>query len=312
MRIASPAPTGRRRRRSGGDLADDGQFDRHRRQVVGTHRVAVDRTVVERRHLFGGDHLGGQHQPARITAIGLDRCERAARIPHQRLSGVQRRHDPNRNLAGGDFPAACIPRRRVHRAVAAVASRRRRDPARCAGRTRAGRPPARSDTRRSRTWSGCRRRGRSASSCCSVTSTNRICGSAPTAAAAGVNSTAPIVPTSTGASTSTSTAHRSPRPCRSAASSWRRAIRWRCTVAHIDVETLGVTPVEHVYVRTALRRWRHIDESGVSTEFDVDEFGLVRDLPGPVPPPLTVDRARSASDPDVTGGDRRGRRGAGR
>ena len=51
------------------------------------------------------------------------------------------------------------------------------------------------------------------------------------------------------------------------------------TVAHIDVETLGITPVDHVYVRTAHRRWRHIDESGTSTDFDVDEFGLVRDLP---------------------------------
>ncbi len=64
------------------------------------------------------------------------------------------------------------------------------------------------------------------------------------------------------------------------------------TVAHIDVETLGVTPVEHVYVRTAHRRWRHIDESGARTDFDVDEFGLVRDLPGPFPPPLSAaDRA---------------------
>jgi uncharacterized protein len=51
------------------------------------------------------------------------------------------------------------------------------------------------------------------------------------------------------------------------------------TVAHVDVETLGVTPRDHIYVRTAHRRWQHIDEAGATTDFDVDEYGLVRDLP---------------------------------
>ncbi len=50
-------------------------------------------------------------------------------------------------------------------------------------------------------------------------------------------------------------------------------------VASIDVETLGVVPVQHRYRRTSERRWDHTDASGVVTAFDVDEFGLVRDLP---------------------------------
>lgn len=51
------------------------------------------------------------------------------------------------------------------------------------------------------------------------------------------------------------------------------------TVAHVDVETLGIVPVEHVYVRTSARGWQHIDETGTTTDFVVDEFGLVCDLP---------------------------------
>ena len=51
------------------------------------------------------------------------------------------------------------------------------------------------------------------------------------------------------------------------------------TVATVDVETLGVVPVEHVYSRSSLRGWQHVDESGVAVDFDVDEFGLVTDLP---------------------------------
>ena len=51
------------------------------------------------------------------------------------------------------------------------------------------------------------------------------------------------------------------------------------TVATVDVETLGVVPVEHAYSRSSLRRWQHVDESGLAVDFDVDEFGLVTDLP---------------------------------
>lgn len=51
------------------------------------------------------------------------------------------------------------------------------------------------------------------------------------------------------------------------------------TAAHIDVETLGVVPVEHAYVRTSNRGWQYIDEAGGTIDFVVDEFGLVCDLP---------------------------------
>ncbi len=50
-------------------------------------------------------------------------------------------------------------------------------------------------------------------------------------------------------------------------------------VATVDVETLGVVRVEHRYTHTSLRTWEHVDEAGTTTVFDVDEFGLVRDLP---------------------------------
>jgi hypothetical protein len=50
-------------------------------------------------------------------------------------------------------------------------------------------------------------------------------------------------------------------------------------VATIDVETLGVVPARHRYERLSLRHWRHTDQHHVVTEFDIDEFGLVCDLP---------------------------------
>lgn len=50
-------------------------------------------------------------------------------------------------------------------------------------------------------------------------------------------------------------------------------------VATIDVETLGVVRADHRYVRTGPRTWQLVDETGATTEFDVDEFGLVRDVP---------------------------------
>ena len=137
MRIASPAPTGRDGRRTGRDLADDSQFDRHDGEVVGTHRVAVDRTVVERRHLLGRDHVGGQHQPTRLTVDP----------PRPASSGRQASHTRAWAASSGvmigtvtwpvrDFPAARLPRRRVHRALAAVAPRRRRNPVPALGERR--------------------------------------------------------------------------------------------------------------------------------------------------------------------------------
>lgn len=51
-------------------------------------------------------------------------------------------------------------------------------------------------------------------------------------------------------------------------------------VISIDVETLAVVPVRHRYRRTAHRRWRHERlDTDASTEFDVDEYGLVLDHP---------------------------------
>ena len=51
------------------------------------------------------------------------------------------------------------------------------------------------------------------------------------------------------------------------------------SVAHVDVDTLGVVTRPVVYERLADRRWRH-DVGGESTEFDVDEFGLPLTIPG--------------------------------
>lgn len=52
------------------------------------------------------------------------------------------------------------------------------------------------------------------------------------------------------------------------------------TVATIDVETLGVVPSKRRYRHTAPRRFEHTDlGSGSTTTFEVDEFGLVHDLP---------------------------------
>ena len=51
-------------------------------------------------------------------------------------------------------------------------------------------------------------------------------------------------------------------------------------VVLIDVETLGVAPVRHRFRRLTERRWS-IERSGtgVVSEFDVDEYGLVLDAP---------------------------------
>jgi uncharacterized protein len=50
-------------------------------------------------------------------------------------------------------------------------------------------------------------------------------------------------------------------------------------VATIDVDTLGVVKIAHRYQRMSHRGWQHTDHSGTTTDFDVDEFGLVVDVP---------------------------------
>jgi uncharacterized protein len=52
------------------------------------------------------------------------------------------------------------------------------------------------------------------------------------------------------------------------------------TAAMVDVDTLGVVPVRQRYRRLALRRFEYTNlDSGYSTEFDIDEYGLVHDYP---------------------------------
>ncbi len=51
------------------------------------------------------------------------------------------------------------------------------------------------------------------------------------------------------------------------------------TVASIDVETLDVRPTRRRYTRLETHRWRVTKlDTGVSIEFEVDEFGLVLDV----------------------------------
>lgn len=50
--------------------------------------------------------------------------------------------------------------------------------------------------------------------------------------------------------------------------------------ASVDVETLGVVRVKHRYRRLGARRFEHsVLGSDTKTEFDIDEYGLVHDLP---------------------------------
>jgi len=52
------------------------------------------------------------------------------------------------------------------------------------------------------------------------------------------------------------------------------------TVAYLDVETLDIQPDHQRYTRVSSHRWRFEQLStGWTQEFDVDEFGLVRDYP---------------------------------
>lgn len=52
------------------------------------------------------------------------------------------------------------------------------------------------------------------------------------------------------------------------------------TVALIDVDTLGVVRAAQRYRRLAARRFEYSNlDSGFTTEFDIDEFGLVHDYP---------------------------------
>ena len=50
--------------------------------------------------------------------------------------------------------------------------------------------------------------------------------------------------------------------------------------ASINVETLGVVRSTHRYHRLGPRRFEHTQlDSDLTTEFDIDEYGLVHDLP---------------------------------
>jgi hypothetical protein len=50
--------------------------------------------------------------------------------------------------------------------------------------------------------------------------------------------------------------------------------------ASVDVETLGVVRSKHLYHRLGPRRFEHTQlDSEITTEFDIDEYGLVHDLP---------------------------------
>lgn len=51
------------------------------------------------------------------------------------------------------------------------------------------------------------------------------------------------------------------------------------SVAHVDVDTLGVVAKPVTYERVGDRRWRH-ELDGEAVEFDVDEFGLPLTIPG--------------------------------
>lgn len=52
-------------------------------------------------------------------------------------------------------------------------------------------------------------------------------------------------------------------------------------VVTIDTETLSVVPVTHRYTRVSFSTWRFERSGGDGeVEFDVDEYGLVRDYPG--------------------------------
>lgn len=52
------------------------------------------------------------------------------------------------------------------------------------------------------------------------------------------------------------------------------------TAAMVDVETLGVVPVHQRYEHLAPQRWRYTNlDSTFTTEFSVDDYGLVNDYP---------------------------------
>jgi hypothetical protein len=52
----------------------------------------------------------------------------------------------------------------------------------------------------------------------------------------------------------------------------------RC--AMVDVETLELVATRQRYERLALRRFRHTNlDSGICTDLDVDQYGLVHDFP---------------------------------
>lgn len=52
------------------------------------------------------------------------------------------------------------------------------------------------------------------------------------------------------------------------------------TAAVVDVETLGIVPVQQRYEHLAPQRWRYSNlDTGFNTEVAVDEYGLVHDYP---------------------------------
>ena len=80
---------------SGGDLAHHGQFDRllgGTDRVGSDDRITIDRCVVEGRNLFGRHHVGGQHEAFCLREIDLDRVEGRAGPEHERLGVFEWRH----------------------------------------------------------------------------------------------------------------------------------------------------------------------------------------------------------------------------
>ena len=134
---------------------------------------------------------------------------------------------------------------------------------------------------------GCRRRGRSASSCCSAISTNPICGSAPTAPGAGARSTAPTAPTSTGAPTSTCTCtpFTHTLPIRRLGLAVGAAADVSASRS-IDVETLGMSPRDQPLrtARSSSVRATRICDAGVQRRSSTSTSTASSTTSRPLPP----------------------------
>ena len=92
IRIASPGPSTRSVAAPAATSATTGSSTGARGDVGGAHRVPVDGAVGERRHLLGGDDIGGQHQPERLVEVDVDRRRRRAAADHKRLGILEWRH----------------------------------------------------------------------------------------------------------------------------------------------------------------------------------------------------------------------------